>query len=69
MSEKVTKYERYRRNREAQGETQVQIWLRHDLREKVDALVRAGNYKNRSELFAKVMAEFVEGRNLEGQQM
>ena len=51
---------RYRLKKEAQGDQQVLIWVQRDLRERLDEAVRAGGYKNRSEIVAQAVSKFLE---------
>lgn len=53
----------YRKKREAAGETQVTVWLDRELQDKLDTLLSAGGFKNRSELVAAAVAKFeLEGK-------
>lgn len=48
----------YRKKREAAGEKQVAVWLDREIQTKLDAIVSAGIFKNRSELIAAAVAKF-----------
>lgn len=48
----------YRKKREAAGQSQVTVWLDRELQNKLDALVSAGKYKNRSDLIAHAVKVF-----------
>ncbi|MGV1754800.1 ribbon-helix-helix domain-containing protein [Agrobacterium sp. CG674] len=50
----------YRKKRIAAGESQVTVWLNADLQDKLDSLVSAGKFKNRSDLIAHAVAQFEE---------
>lgn len=53
----------YRKKREAAGEKQVTVWLDRELEAKLDAIINAGAFKNRSDLIAAAVASFeIEGK-------
>lgn len=52
--------ENFRLNRAQQGQAQVNIWLDQALREQVDQIIKAGQFKNRSELVAAALNNMLE---------
>lgn len=59
-----SKAERYRRQKEAAGDAQMQIWVNQGLRARLDEIVRAGKFKNRSELVTAAVHRFIEGQTM-----
>lgn len=55
-----TRQQTYRASREAMGEAQMQVWLSEMLHSKMDELVKAGQFKNRSELVSAAINRFIE---------
>jgi hypothetical protein len=49
---------KYREKREAAGERQVTVWLAPCAQLKVDEMMSAGGFKNRSDLIARAIQEF-----------
>jgi predicted phage-related endonuclease len=53
--------EKFRKSRQAKGETQMQIWLDESLKAKLDEFVKSGRFRNRSELVAVAVNNWIEG--------
>ena len=54
----------YRKKRGGNGEAQVAVWLPEDLRVKLDAVVKAGQFKNRSEAAKAAFSQLLEGSTM-----
>ena len=52
---------KYRVKRESNGEKQVLLWMENELADQLDALIKSGAYRNRSEAVAAAVHEFIEG--------
>lgn len=52
--------EEYRSRRAQAGETQVQLWMPAELRQKLDELVRKGGFKNRSDVVSFAVGQLVD---------
>lgn len=54
----------YRNKLASAGQRQVQIWLNDDLRRRVDHLIEAGTYKNRSETVSAALMKLLSEDNV-----
>ena len=52
---------KYRVKKESKGEKQVLLWMEGKLTEQLDALIKSGAYRNRSEAVAAAVSVFIEG--------
>ncbi|MBD9511659.1 hypothetical protein IB265_33425 [Ensifer sp. ENS10] len=52
---------KYRDKKESRGEKQVLLWMEGKLTERLDALIKSGAYRNRSEAVAAAIHMFIEG--------
>ena len=54
----------YRSKQAKDGQTQVQIWLPEDMRERLDEAVKARGYKNRSQALVEALSHMLEGTKM-----
>ncbi|OWZ90475.1 hypothetical protein B9J07_28225 [Sinorhizobium sp. LM21] len=53
---------KYRDKKESQGEKQVLVWMKAPLTERIDAMIKSGEFRNRSEAVEAAVNEFTEGK-------
>lgn len=63
IQSEITPSERYRVKREARGEKQVLLWMENQMTARLDALVKNGEYRNRSEAVAAAVNKLIEEQN------
>jgi len=54
----------FRSRKADQGETQVQLWIPEELKEKLDQVIEAGRFKNRSEATAAALERLLDGTTM-----
>lgn len=51
---------KYRVKKESKGERQVLLWMEEKLTEQLDAIIRTGAFRNRSEAVTAAIHQFIE---------